>query len=176
MSRTGSEKSERMGHEQMLSCTVLCVGKLKEAYLRDACGEYLKRLQGFCKPQIVEVEEERLPDNPSPALIQKALEAEGTRLLERLPAGAWAAALCIEGKLMSSPELARTVEKWAVEGCSQLVLIIGGSWGLAEGVKARARLRLSMSPMTFPHQLARVMVLEQLYRAMQISSGGKYHK
>lgn len=176
MRRRLSGIGERTGHKDMLSCTVLCVGKLKEAYLRDACEEYLKRLQSFCKPRIVEVEEERLPDNPSPALIRKALEAEGVRLLERIPSGAWAAALCIEGKLLSSPELSRTVERWTVEGCSQLILIIGGSWGLSEAVKDRAKLRLSMSPMTFPHQLARVMVLEQLYRAMQISSGGKYHK
>lgn len=160
----------------MLTCTILCVGKLKESYLRDACGEYLKRLQGFCKPQVVEVEEERVPDNPAPSLIDKALEVEGARLLEKIPAGASVTALCIEGKTMSSPELARTIDKWTVEGCSHLVLVIGGSWGLAGAVKARARLRLSMSPMTFPHQLARVMVLEQLYRALQISSGGKYHK
>lgn len=160
----------------MLSCTILCVGKLKEPYLRDACQEYIKRLHGFCKPRMVEVEEERVPENPSPSLIEKALEAEGSRLLEKIPAGAAVIALCIEGKTLSSPDLARTIEKWEVEGCSQLVLIIGGSWGLAEAVKAKAKFRLSMSPMTFPHQLARIMVLEQLYRAMQISSGGKYHK
>ena len=160
----------------MLNITIACVGKLKESYLRDACAEYAKRLSAFCRLQIAEVEEERLPDKPSDAQIAAALAAEGKRLLARVPAGAALIALCIEGKEMSSPELARRLEQLAVSGTSHVVLMIGGSWGLSDEVKSSAALRLSMSPMTGPHQLARVMLLEQLYRAMQISAGGKYHK
>ncbi len=160
----------------MRSITILCVGKLKEAYLRAAAAEYEKRLSAFCRLSIVEVDEERLPDAPSPAQIDATLTAEGRRLLAHIPAGAAVFALCIEGREMSSPALAAALDRLAVDGCSRVVFIIGGSWGLSEEVKRAARVRLSMSPMTFPHQLARVMLLEQLYRAGQISSGGKYHK
>ena len=160
----------------MRAITVLCVGKLKERYWREAVAEYEKRLSAFCRLSIVEVEEERLPDNPSPADIQRTIEAEGARLLQRVPGGAAIFALCIEGKEIDSPALAATLDRLAVDGTSHTVFIIGGSWGLSDAVKRAARMRLSMSPMTFPHQLARVMLLEQLYRAGQISSGGKYHK
>lgn len=160
----------------MLNVTVACVGKLKEAYWRDACAEYSKRLSGFCRLQIVEVAEERLPDSPSAAQIAATLEEEGHRLLSRIPAGAAVVALCIEGKGISSETLSEQLSKWTVEGISHIAFVIGGSFGLSPLVKETAKLRLSMSDMTFPHQLARVMVLEQLYRALQISSGGKYHK
>lgn len=160
----------------MRSVTVLCVGKLKEKYWRDAVAEYEKRLSAFCRLSVVEVEEERLPESPSPAQIAQTLQAEGKRLLARVPQGAAIYALCIEGKELSSPALAESLDRLAVDGCSHTVFIIGGSWGLSDEVKAAARLKLSMSPMTFPHQLARVMLLEQIYRAAQISSGGKYHK
>ncbi len=160
----------------MLNITLLCVGKLKEAYWRDACAEYEKRLGAFCRFRLVEVAEERLPDNPSAAQIAATVEAEGKRLLEQLPKDGAVIPLCIEGKEMDSPALAARIQKLAVEGTSHIAFVIGGSWGLSEGVKSRAALRLSMSPLTFPHQLARVMVLEQVYRAFQISSGGKYHK
>lgn len=160
----------------MRSITVLCVGKLKEAYLRAAAAEYEKRLSAFCRLSIIEVDEERLPDAPSQAQIDATLTAEGRRLLAHIPSGAAVFALCIEGQEMSSPALAATLDRLAVDGYSRIVFVIGGSWGLSEEVKRTARVRLSMSPMTFPHQLARVMLLEQLYRAGQISSGGKYHK
>lgn len=160
----------------MLRVTVLCVGKCKEAYWREACAEYQKRLGGFCRFQVVEVEEERAPENPSPAQIEAIVTAEGKRLLDKLPAGAYPVALCIEGKPASSEELAARMDKIAVEGNSHLVFLIGGSWGLSPAVKQAAGWRMSMSPMTFPHQLARVMLLEQIYRAFQISGGGKYHK
>lgn len=160
----------------MLNITLLCVGKLKEAYWREACAEYEKRLGAFCRFRLVEVSEERLPDNPSNAQIAAAIEAEGRRLLEQIPRDSAVMPLCIEGKELDSPALANRIEKIAVEGTSHIVFIIGGSWGLSEKVKSKATLRLSMSPMTFPHQLARVMVMEQIYRAFQISSGGKYHK
>lgn len=160
----------------MLSITLLCVGKLKESYWRDACAEYEKRLGAFCRFRLVEVAEERLTDNPSAAQISATIEAEGKRIMEQIPRDGAVIPLCIEGKEMDSPALAARMQKLAVDGTSHIVFIIGGSWGLSDAVKSRAVLRLSMSPMTFPHQMARVMVLEQIYRAFQISSGGKYHK
>lgn len=160
----------------MLNVTLLCVGKLKEAYWRDACSEYEKRLSAFCKFRLMEVAEERLPDNPSAAQINATIEAEGKRILDQIPKDSAVIPLCIEGKELDSPALAARMQKLAVEGTSHIVFVIGGSWGLSEMVKSRGTLRLSMSPMTFPHQLARVMVLEQIYRAFQISNGGKYHK
>lgn len=160
----------------MLRVTVLCIGNLKERYWRDAVAEYTKRLSAFCKLQVVELAEERLSDAPSAAQITAAMEAEGKRILAKVPAGAVLVPLCIEGKEMPSPALAQTLDRFAVEGKSDVVFVIGGSCGLSDAVKNAAALRLSMSPMTFPHQLARVMLLEQIYRAFQISNGGKYHK
>ncbi len=160
----------------MKSVTVLCVGKLKEAYWRDAVAEYQKRLSAFCRFEIVELDECRLPEDPSAAQIEKALETEGKAILAKIPAGAAVIPLCIEGKPLSSPELSDRLQRWAVEGRSKFVFIIGSSFGLSPEVKAAATYRLSMSPMTFPHQLARVMLCEQIYRAMQIEAGGKYHK
>lgn len=160
----------------MLHVTLLCVGKCKEDYWRQACAEYAKRLQAFCRLTVVEVEEERAPERPSPAQIERILRAEGRRLLARVPAGAAVAALCIEGTALSSEALSAWFARAALDGRGEVALLIGGSWGLSEEAKASAALRLSMSPMTFPHQLARVMLLEQVYRAMQIASGGKYHK
>lgn len=160
----------------MLSITILCVGTCKERYWREACAEYVKRLGAFCRMTIIEVEEERLPEHPSAAQKESCLRAEGKRLLARVPAGAALWSLCIEGKALTSPDMAKRLEELAVGGISHVALAIGGSWGLSEEVKAASRLRLSMSAMTFPHQLARVMLLEQIYRAMQISAGGKYHK
>ena len=139
----------------MLTVRILCVGKCKEKYWREACAEYGKRLSAFCRFEVLEVDEERLPERPSKAQIENGLEQEGKRLLQK--AGSTPiVALCIEGKELSSPQLAQYVER-------------------AE-VKRKAALRLSMSPMTFPHQLARVMLCEQIYRAFQIAHSGKYHK
>jgi len=160
----------------MLNVTLLTVGKLKETYWRSACEEYLKRLGAFCRPNIVEVEEYRLPDKPSQAQIEAGLEAEGKKLLEQIPSGSYVITLCIEGKELSSTQLAERLANVAVQGYSRVVMVIGGSFGLSPAVKARSDLRLSMSPMTFPHQMARVMVLEQLYRALGINAGTKYHK
>lgn len=160
----------------MLNITLLCVGKLKETYWRDACAEYEKRLGAFCRFRLIEVAEERLPDNPSAAQIAATIEAEGKRILEQIPKDSAVIPLCIEGKELDSPTLSTRIQRIAVEGTSHITFVIGGSWGLSNGVKSRAHLRLSMSPMTFPHQLARVMVMEQIYRAFQIAGGGKYHK
>ena len=160
----------------MRSITMLCVGKLKESYWREACAEYCKRLGAFCRITVTEVEEERLPVNPSTAQIKAGIECEGKRLETFIPQGALVVALCIEGKLFSSEGLCAALDNAAVCGKSSAVFIIGGSYGLWEQLKHRADIRLSMSHMTFPHQLARVMLLEQIYRAYQISSNGKYHK
>jgi 23S rRNA (pseudouridine1915-N3)-methyltransferase len=160
----------------MVTISLLCVGKLKERYWRDACEEYEKRLGAFCKFRLVEVAEERLPDNPSPAQIAATIEAEGKRLLAQVTKDTLVIALCIEGKEMDSPSLSDYIEQATVDGASHIALVIGGSYGLSDEVKNRARLRFSMSPLTFPHQLARVMLLEQLYRAFQISKNTKYHK
>jgi 23S rRNA (pseudouridine1915-N3)-methyltransferase len=160
----------------MRSIQLLCVGKMKEKFYIDAAAEYAKRLGAFCKLTVTELAEERLPDRPSPAQIDAALDREGSRILEKLPAGGILVALCVEGELLSSPALAAQLEKWAVQGASAVTFLIGGSYGLHPKVKQRAALRLSMSPMTFPHHLARVMVLEQIYRAFQINQGTNYHK
>lgn len=160
----------------MLTVTVIAVGKLKERYLTDACAEYIKRLGAYCRIRVVEVEEYRLPQNPSEAQIAAGIEAEGREILGRIPAGSYLIPLCIEGKELTSEELSRTLDQAAVNGKSAVTLLIGGSYGLWEELKKKGDLRLSMSRMTFPHQLARVMLLEQLYRAMTISHGQKYHK
>ena len=160
----------------MLNVTLIAVGKLKERYLTDACAEYEKRLGAYCRLRVMEVDEYRLPQNPSEAQIQAGIEAEGKEILAKIPAGSYLIPLCIEGKQISSEEFSQTLDRAAVDGKSSIVLLIGGSYGLWEELKKKGDLRMSMSRMTFPHQLARVMVLEQLYRAMTISRGQKYHK
>ena len=160
----------------MQRVTVLCVGKLKEKFYADAAAEYVKRLQRYCKLEIIELPEQRLPEDPSPAEIQRALRAEGAAIREKLPKGGAVVALCIEGNPCSSEELSRRMADFGIQGRTQVTFIIGGSFGLDEDVKKHADWRLSMSPMTFPHHLARVMLLEQIYRACQIAEGTKYHK
>ena len=160
----------------MQRVTVLCVGKLKEKFYTDAAAEYVKRLQRYCKLDVVELPEYRLPEEPSPAEIQKALQTEGAAIRERLPKGGAVVALCIEGKPCSSEELSRRIIDFGVQGKTQITFLIGGSVGLDEGIKKQADWRLSMSPMTFPHHMARIMLLEQIYRAYQIAAGAKYHK
>lgn len=160
----------------MQKVTVLCVGKLKETFYAAAVAEYQKRLQRHCKLEIVELPEQKLPDTPSPAEIDQALAREAATLEERPPRGGAVIALCIEGTELSSEALSKKLSQLTAAGASQLTFLIGGSFGLHERVKARADLCLSMSPMTFPHHLARVMLLEQLYRAYQIDAGTKYHK
>lgn len=160
----------------MLNINIICVGKLKEKFWTDACSEYAKRLKGFCSFSIIEVDEEKLPDLPSETQIKNTLEKEGQRIISRIPKNAKVISMCIEGKQRSSEKLAKELEEMAVNGASSIAFVIGGSWGLSDEVKNLSFMRLSMSEMTFPHQLARVMLCEQLYRAFQISSNGKYHK
>lgn len=160
----------------MQKVMIVCVGRLKEAYLRDACAEYAKRMGRFASFSVIEADEEKMPDNPSQAQIDAALKKEGERILSRIPSGARIITMCIEGKMLSSEQLSAELDSAASSGAGTVVFVIGGSWGLSEQVKAASSLRLSMSRMTFPHQLARVMLCEQIYRAFQISTGGKYHK
>lgn len=160
----------------MLQIHLLCVGKLKESFYLDACREYQKRMGTLCKLSISELPEERLPDNPSATQIEAALLKEASAINQKLPKGAKLVSLCVEGQLLSSEALSATLNAWMSGGSSVLSFVIGGSYGLHPSIKERSALRLSMSPMTFPHHLARVMVLEQLYRAFQINSGTKYHK
>ena len=160
----------------MQKVTILCVGKLKEKFYVDAVAEYTKRLGRFCKLDIVELAEERLPEDPSPAQIEAALAKEADAIRGKLPVSAYVIAMCVEGKTRSSEELARLMADSASRGDSHLVFLIGGSFGLHPSVKELAAVKLSMSPMTFPHHLARVMLLEQIYRAYQINAGTRYHK
>ena len=161
----------------MLRVNIICIGKIKEKYFTDALAEYAKRLGAFCKFGIIELPEERIKSNtPNPSQIDEVLFAEGKRILQKISPSDYVAAMCVEGKLLSSEELAQTLNSVAVVGKSTVDFIIGGSYGLSSEVKARADLRLSMSRMTFPHQLARVILSEQIYRAFEISTNGKYHK
>lgn len=160
----------------MLSIQIICVGRLKEKFYIDASAEYSKRLGGYSKFCLTELPEERLPENPSPAQIENGLAKEGAAILQRLPRGGAVIALCVEGKGLSSEELSRRMADWAGQGKSQLTFIIGSSYGLHPSVKERSDLKLSMSAMTFPHHLARVMLLEQIYRGFKIGEGSGYHK
>ncbi len=159
-----------------MNITIICVGKLKERFYLDAAQEYQKRLAGYCRLQLLELPEVRLPDQPTQGEISAALAKERDAVLSRLPKNAKIIALCIEGKELSSPKLAEQIRQWTVGGSSHLVFFIGGSYGLHPDLKQLAHFRLSMSPMTFPHHLARVMLLEQIYRAFKINEGSRYHK
>ena len=159
----------------MLSVKLISVGSLKENYLKDAIAEYSKRLSAFCNLEITELKEYKLPDSPSESDISKALKDEAERIRKAIPAKAYKIALCVEGKQLSSEELAEKIEEISqISGC--ICLIIGSSHGLSEKVKRAADYKLSLSKMTFPHQLFRVMLLESVYRAFNIIKGTKYHK
>lgn len=160
----------------MVNINIICIGKLKEDYLRSACAEYQKRLGAFCRLNILELTPARLPENPNDSQIAAALADEADRILAKISNSDAVFAMCIEGRMLSSEALSAEIDKLGVSGFGTVCFIIGGSHGLDEKIKSRAKYRLSMSPMTFPHQLARVMLLEQIYRSFMISSGGKYHK
>lgn len=160
----------------MLSIKIICVGKLKERFFLEAAAEYQKRLGSLCRLEIEELPEARLSAEPTEAEVDAALHREAESIFLRIPSGAVVAALCIEGKTIDSVGLSQFLEMCALKGKSRLCFIIGGSMGLHREVKERADLQLSFSPMTFPHHLVRIMLLEQLYRAFQIQMGSKYHK
>lgn len=159
-----------------MKITLITVGKIKEKYFTDAIVEYAKRLSRYCKLEIVEVADEKTPDGASEALENQIKEKEGERILSKVPEGAYVVALAIEGKQLDSEELADKMEKWNVNGVSHLVFIIGGSLGLTPKVLNRADFKLSFSKMTFPHQLMRVVLLEQVYRSFRIRNNEPYHK
>lgn len=161
----------------MQKITVICVGKLGQEFLQKGCTEYIKRLGAFCDLKLVELPEELIREKAASASqITRALEKEGERILAAVPKAATLVTLCIEGKQISSEELAALLRERAGSGRADLAFVIGSSHGLADRVKQRSQLRLSMSRMTFPHQLARLMLLEQIYRAASINAGTKYHK
>ena len=155
---------------------IVCVGKLKEKYLKDAIDEYTKRLSRFCTARITELSDEKIPDNPSLAEEEKVLEAEGEKILKCISPSDYVISLCVEGKALSSEEFAQKLSDIALSGKSTICFVIGGSLGLSQRVKARSDFRLSFSKMTFPHQLMRVFLTEQIYRAFKINSNEKYHK
>lgn len=160
----------------MFSITLITVGKLKEKFYIAAAEEYEKRLKGFCQFNHISITESRLNDNPSPTEISAGLEKEAEQIIAKVPKGAWFCVLTPEGKQLSSESLAEKMSEIKVSGKSNACFLIGSSFGIAQQVKERADFKLSMSPMTFPHHLARIMVLEQLYRAEAIQAGSKYHK
>lgn len=160
----------------MIKLKIITLGKLKEKYLRDAQDEYLKRLSAYARTELIELEPVRLSENPSAGEIERALLAEAEMIKRKLPEGALITALCIEGKQLSSEELSAFNSERISRGTGTLVYIIGSSYGLHPDIKAKADLKLSFSKMTFPHQLFRVMLLEQIYRAFKIEEGGSYHK
>lgn len=159
----------------MLKVKLIAVGTLKEEYLRGAAAEYEKRLSTFCRFELVQIKEERLPELPSQNEIKAALDREAIRITEHISGSAFCVALCVEGKQLSSEELAERLEAIAMEK-SEICFVIGSSYGLSERVKQRADMRLSVSRLTFPHQLMRVILLEAVYRAFNIQKGTKYHK
>ena len=159
----------------MINVTVIAVGKLKESYLREGCGEYLKRLSAFAKVNVVEISEERASDNPSQSEINNIIQKEGERIRSKIPKGAAVIPLCIEGKEYSSPDFSRLIENISMNS-SHICFVIGGSFGLSDEVKSSGMHKLSFGKMTLPHQHARMEQLEQNYRAFSISNNSKYHK
>lgn len=159
----------------MMSVHIVCVGKLKERYLKDGCDEYIKRLSAFAKVNVTEVSEERCGDNPSDLQIKNVIEKEGERIISKIPKGACVIPMCIEGREYSSPDFSNLIENISMSN-SSICFVIGGSFGLSDSVKSLGKIKLSFGKMTLPHQLARLVLLEQVYRAFSISNNSKYHK
>ena len=160
----------------MFDITLITMGKLKEKFYLSAADEYTKRLGGYCRFQLLELPEHRLPEDPSPAQIAAGLEKEAELIISKIPKGAWFCVFTPEGKILSCEEFAGKLKDVKLSGKSSACFLIGSSFGMADRVKKMADLKLSMGKMTFPHHLARIMVLEQLYRAEAIQAGSKYHK
>lgn len=160
----------------MFDITLITMGKLKEKFYISAAEEYAKRLKGYCRFQLLELPEQRLPEDPSPAEIAAGLDKEAEMILAKLPKGAWLCIFTPEGKILSSEDFAEKLKQVKLSGKSSACFLIGSSFGISPKIKQMADFKLSMGPMTFPHHLARIMVLEQLYRAEAIQAGSKYHK
>lgn len=162
--------------EISVKITIIAVGKLKEKFLRDGVNEYKKKLSHFCKLEIIEVNDEPIPDNPNPSQESQVKGKEAKSILSKVKDGSWIVVLDIKGVKMSSEKLASELDKWMISGKSDITFIIGGSLGLGEEVLKKANVSLSLSDMTFPHQLARLILVEQIYRAFKIIRGETYHK
>ena len=160
----------------MLNVKFICVGRMRERFYLDAFAEYQKRMSAYCRLELTEPTEQRLPERPSQAEIDAALEKEAAEILRAIPSDAYVVALCVEGRQFPSEYMAQLVEERENSGKPKLCFVVGGSYGLSETVKKRADLRMSMSKMTFPHHLARIMLAEQLYRGYKIREGSRYHK
>ena len=160
----------------MFDITLIAMGKLKEKFYLSAAEEYAKRLKGYCQFHLLELPEHRLPENPSPAEVTAGLEKEADLILSKVPKGAWLCVFTPEGKELSSEGFAQKLKEVKLSGKSSACFLIGSSFGMADRIKAKADFKLSMGKMTFPHHLARIMVLEQIYRAEAIQAGSKYHK
>ena len=159
-----------------MNINIVCVGKLKEKFMSQAADEYIKRLSRFAKVKVTELPDEPAPEKMSAAEEMSVLKKEGDRILEKISPADYVIALCVEGKQMSSEKLAEHIANCMLSGASTITFVIGGSLGLSDDVKKRAALRLSFSLMTFPHQLMRVILLEQVYRAFKINANESYHK
>ena len=160
----------------MFDITLITMGKLKEKFYLSAADEYAKRLKGFCRFQLLELPEYRLPEDPSPAEIAAGLDKEADAIIAKIPKGAWLCIFTPEGKTLSSEQFADKLKEVKLSGKSSVCFLIGSSFGISPKIKQMADFKLSMGPMTFPHHLARIMVLEQIYRAEAIQAGSKYHK
>ena len=160
----------------MMNVHLIVLGKLKEKYMKDFSSEYEKRLSAYCKLTVTELEPVKLSDNPSQSEIDNALSKETQMITAKIPKNSYVFSMCIEGKHMSSEELSQKMDDIALSGKSSVVFIIGSSFGLSDEIKRMSDFKFSMSKMTFPHKLARIMLTEQLYRGFSISNNGKYHK
>lgn len=159
----------------MMNVTLIAVGKIKEGYLRDGCNEYIKRLTPFARVKVIEINEERCGSNPTAGEVRAVIAAEGERILEKIPKGAVVIPLCIEGRQYTSPEISGLMGNISMSS-SSICFVIGGSFGLGEAVKSKGAYKLSLGKITLPHQLARLVLLEQIYRAFSILNNSKYHK
>jgi len=155
---------------------IICVGKLKEKYLKDGISEYIKRLSRFCKTEIIELNDEKIPDNASKAEEDIVIKNAGEKILKHIQKGEYVISLCVEGKSISSTGLAEKINEITLSGLSTITLIIGGSLGIDDKIKNLSDFKLSFSKMTFPHQLMRLILLEQIYRAFKINANEEYHK
>lgn len=160
----------------MMKITIIAVGKLKEKFLKDGCAEYIKRISPYARVNIVEIPEERCSDNPTPGEIAKVIEKEGQRIADKIPKSSAVFALCIEGTQLSSEDFAQKIQSSVNTGVSEITFVIGGSFGLSQQIKNISSFKLSFGKMTLPHQLMRLVLTEQIYRAFSILNNSKYHK
>lgn len=160
----------------MIKIDIICVGSLKERFLKEGCEEYLKRLKSYAKVNVVELNEYKCSQNPSENEILQVIQKEGERIIAKIPKNSYVIPMCIEGQMLSSEEFSKKIENIAVDGNCQITFIIGGSFGLSKDVKNLGNFKMSFGKLTLPHQLMRVVLLEQIYRAFSIANNSKYHK